>query len=468
MKYWILLFICYISSFAFAQQDKDTSSVLTQKQFYSWVVQYHPMAKKANLLSEKGKQSLKAARGNFDPYIDLFYQQKKFKGKEYYEYSQNALKIPTWFGLDVETGWDFADKNGIHFNDEYYTSSQGTGYLGLSMPLAQGLLIDYRRAELKKAKIYQEASEIERVVLLNDLLLHATQTYWDWVKAYYNLKIARETLDNSLTRFKAVKNTYLGGDMAGMDTLEAFLQVQSITYLVNEASVKFQNQAWLVSNFLWTEDQKPIEITIKTTPPLVVYQRNKQELSQLQGTIDKIVANHPQIKLYDFKRSSLEIDKRFKADKLKPKLKLKYQVLSENYGVEYSPKDYKWGLSFQFPLFLRTERANLALVKIKLQEVELGLQQKNRELIAKLQTTGNKLENIAQQIILYESAVDNYRRLLKAEEIKMLYGESSLFKVNSREQKLVNAEQKLMELKVKYYQTKALLAWVSGVLHLKI
>lgn len=463
MKYWVLLFIYFICSFVFAQED--TTLVLSQEQFYLWVAKYHPMAKKANLLSEKGKQSLKAARGNFDPYLDLFYQEKNFKGKEYYQYSRNALKIPTWIGLDVETGWDFADKSAIHFNEEYYTSPQGTGYLGVSMPLAQGLLIDYRRAELKKAKIYQEASELERIVLLNDLLLEATQTYWDWVKAYYNLKIAQETLTNSMVRFKAVKNTYLGGDMAGMDTLEAFLQVQSITYLVNEANVEFQNQAWLVSNFLWTEDQQPIEITVNTLPPTVIYQQNEQELANLQASIDKIIENHPQIQLYDFKRSSLEIDKRFKADKLKPKLKLKYQLLSENYGIQYSEQDYKWGLSFQFPLFLRTERGNLALAKIKLQEVELGLQQKNRELIAKLQTTGNKLENIAKQITLYESAVNNYKRLLKAEETKMFYGESSLFKVNSREQKLINAQQKLMELKVKHYQTKALLAWVSGTLY---
>ena len=74
-------------------------------------------------------------------------------------------------------------------------------------------------------------------------------------------------------------------------------------------------------------------------------------------------------------------------------------------------------------------------------------------------------ENIATQIELYQSAVQNYERLLKAEETKMFYGQSSLFKVNSREQKLINAQQKLMQLKIKHYQTKALLAWVSGVLY---
>ncbi len=465
-----LLLFFFLASVLIPQVWGQNSSILSEKQFLELVSQFHPMAKQANLLSEKAKQNLMKARGNFDPYVDLYYQEKQFNGKRYYEYSQNAIKIPTWVGVDVETGWDFADKNGKHFNEEKFTYSTGTGYVGVSVPLAQGLLIDKRRAEVKKARIYEQASEAEKIAMLNDLLFDAVQTYWDWAGAYHNLKIVDSSLSTSKRRLIAIKNSFLGGDKAGIDTVEAFLQVQSMTYFFNEATVEFQNKAWLVSNFLWNDNQEPIEISTDIRPEEFLYQKNIEELNQIRASVDTLASKHPQVQLYQLKRNSLEVDRKFKADKLKPKLKFKYQQLTPGYlGYEggYSARDnYKVGLSLEVPLFLREARGNLALTKLKIQEVNFKLQAKNRELITKLKTTTNKLENINRQIDLYESAVQNYETLLKAEDTKVFYGESSLFKVNAREQKLLNARQKLIQLKIKHFQTKSKLAWISGQLGL--
>lgn len=459
-----LLIFFFVNIFA-----QDTT--LSEKEFLQLVLQYHPMAKQADLLSEKAKQNLRSARGNFDPYIDLYYQEKQFKDKRYYEYSRNAIKFPTWLGIDFETGWDFSDNKGQHFNDEYYTSSTGTGYVGVSIPLAQGLLIDKRRAEVKKAKIYQQASETEKIVLLNDLLFDAVQAYWNWVGAYHNLQIVDSSLSTSKRRLKAIKNSFLGGDKAGIDTLEATLQVQSMIYHLNEATVEFQNHTWLVSNFLWTEDLQPVEITTEVKPLAFLYEKNKEELNQIRLSVDTLVKNHPQIQLYQLKKQSLLIDQKYKADKLKPKLKLKYHQLTEGYlGYKsgYSiGENYKIGFSLEMPLFLRQARGNLAFTKLKIQEVEFKIQQKNRDLFTKLEMTANKLENIDKQIELYEQAVQNYKTLLKAEDTKVFYGESSLFKVNAREQKLLNAQQKLIQLKIKHFQTKSKLAWISGNIYIQ-
>ncbi|MGQ3015574.1 MAG: TolC family protein, partial [Flavobacteriales bacterium] len=47
---------------------------------------------------------------------------------------------------------------------------------------------------------------------------------------------------------------------------------------------------------------------------------------------------------------------------------------------------------------------------------------------------------------LYTSTVNNYQRLLDAENRKFGIGESSLFLLNSRESKLIESQQKLIEL----------------------
>jgi len=49
--------------------------------------------------------------------------------------------------------------------------------------------------------------------------------------------------------------------------------------------------------------------------------------------------------------------------------------------------------------------------------------------------------------------------------LKFSNGESSLFVVNSRENKVLEMQQKLTELKAKLYKSKCAIDWVSGVLN---
>jgi outer membrane protein TolC len=78
----------------------------------------------------------------------------------------------------------------------------------------------------------------------------------------------------------------------------------------------------------------------------------------------------------------------------------------------------------------------------------------------------NEQDNFIAQIELYEGAVQNYNTLLEAEYIKFDLGESSIFLVNSREQKLIEAQLKLIELRGKFFKTRQKLEWAAGRLGL--
>jgi outer membrane protein TolC len=54
--------------------------------------------------------------------------------------------------------------------------------------------------------------------------------------------------------------------------------------------------------------------------------------------------------------------------------------------------------------------------------------------------------------------------LQRGEETRFQAGESSLFLINARENKTLEALQKLQELKSKYYQTENALQWAAGIL----
>ena len=67
----------------------------------------------------------------------------------------------------------------------------------------------------------------------------------------------------------------------------------------------------------------------------------------------------------------------------------------------------------------------------------------------------NELESFEKQNILISDIVSNYNAMLSAEERKFSFGESSLFLINSRESKLIDAVLKQNLVENKFYTAKA-------------
>lgn len=107
------------------------------------------------------------------------------------------------------------------------------------------------------------------------------------------------------------------------------------------------------------------------------------------------------------------------------------------------------------PLLLRKERGDLQLTKIKMNQVNLDRQQENLNITNKIKAYQMEINNLYNQIQLYRDAVNNYQVLLNGEKRKFEEGESSLFIVNSRENSLISAEVKLIEVLGKYQKAQA-------------
>jgi outer membrane protein TolC len=134
----------------------------------------------------------------------------------------------------------------------------------------------------------------------------------------------------------------------------------------------------------------------------------------------------------------------------------------EDIGNSFLANNYKMGLYFSMPLFLRTERGKLQSTKIKIQDNNLALQQINRDIATNLETTHNELLLLAEQITAQETLARQTELLRNGEQIRFENGESSLFLVNTREMNLVNQRVKLWELRTKYAKGQATLNWAAG------
>ena len=119
-------------------------------------------------------------------------------------------------------------------------------------------------------------------------------------------------------------------------------------------------------------------------------------------------------------------------------------------------------MSFAYPLLLRQERAKLQLNRLKQQDAELGLQQDAREIETGVLTVANSWAALREQLALQQQVVANAERLRNGEQTRFENGESSVFLLNSRNTKLLEARQKLAALQAKYAQTQATLRWAAG------
>lgn len=448
-------------------QDQKTAAVVTLPAFFEQILKHHPVAKQAALLPEQAKQEIRIARGQFDPTVNSYYSNKEFSGKEYYRLWDSNLKIPTWFGPEVKAG--FEDNSGQYLNPQNQVPPEGLLYAGVSVPIGQGLLIDQRRATLRQARLAANMLEAERVKNINKLLLQAAKDYWDWYFAFQQRELYARSLSVANVRRKAVMERAAAGDLAAIDTVEASIEVQKRQVLFQEADVDYQNARLLVSNYLWQEDLVPVELSENSVPAALGSTLTPLPQDSLQQLFNLAQNQHPDLLKLQLKTEQLEIDRRVQADKFKPKLNAEYYVLQrrlaqspEFFSNSYLLDNYKFGLSFSYPLLLRAERGKYQLLKLKLRDNALETQQTQREVLNQLQAAYNQWQMLEAQLQRQEQLVQQSQLLLQAEQTRFEAGESSLFLTNSREMSLLSNEVKLYELRAKYAKNKTFLLWAAG------
>ena len=446
--------------FTVSVKANDSTVVLNLDTFIYYVKNFHPVAKQAQLKLKEGKSTMLSARGNFDPKISSTIDEKYYGQKEYFQYFNAGISIPTWAGIDIKSGYN--SSYGDFVNPEWITPDAGLYQVGVALPVLQGLLFDQRRNAFRQAEIYQKSTVEEQRLMMNDILLEAGSAYWNWFQSYQNFKVLEEVYAVNQQRFTAIKSSATFGDRPMLDTLEASVQLQERFLSKEQARLEFIKRSFEISSYLWTEDELPLMIREGTIPSLTL--PNVEVV--LQATLDDIVKQHPQINLANYKIQSLEFDKRWKQEQLKPVLNFNYNALSvattNSEALTYNLNNYKWGLSFAVPVLLRKERGGLQLAKIKLQDANYERDRKTNILTNKIKANEQELILLNQQIASYQQTVKGYEQLLYAENTLFETGESSLFLVNTRETNMINARLKLVDIQTKQQKSVLMLKYNMG------
>lgn len=447
--FFIMIYIAGVSTITAQENLKPLEETFTFQSYLAFVKQHHPVVKQAELTLKIGEANLLKARGGFDPKIEVDYDRKKFKGTEYYDQLNTTFKIPTWYGVEFKA--NFEENSGSFLNPSMTVPENGLYSAGVTLSLAQGLLINDRMASLKKAKYFTQQTQAERNLLVNELLYQASIAYFEWLEATNEVRIYETFLSNAKTRFDAVVRSVEEGDKAAIDITEARIQRQNYELNLEAAKLKMIKTTLNVSNYLWI-DGVPVEVQDNLVPVLPSLEDLETSLL-LEDTVDTslLEANHPKIQSLSSKINALLVDRALKRNKLLPKVDLQYNFLSQEYNVldSFNTANYKAFVNVSFPLFLRKERGDVQLANLKLEEATFERTNEKLRIVNKIEGIKTEIKSLLNQYELVQSIVTDYDALVKAEERKFFLGESSLFLINSREQKLIDAQFKQNSITIK-------------------
>jgi outer membrane protein TolC len=443
MKYFFLIVIL-LETAAFGQSNNDELPAnlkeLSFNEYLGFVKKYHPLVKNANLEISMAQANLMMARGGFDPKLELDFNKKQFQGTEYYSILNSSFKIPTWYGIDIKAGFD--DNQGYYLDPQNKTPGNGLTSLGISVPLGQGLLINQRMADLQKAKIQVKLSQAEQKLEAIAVLYDASIAYFNWKKNYQEVVLYENYSVNAQKRYKGISSLIKMGDKPEIDSVEAGIVVKNRLLALEDSRLKLNKSKLELSNYLWMENNIPLELSDIIIPEEKLKESIQETLfiSDLLN-LDFSITNHPKIEALQSKIELLTVEKEMKANLLLPKIDIGYSYLAEpNATKTNNSENYKVGVDFYFPLFLRKERGSLKLAQYKIQETQFIRDLEKVQLTNKIRSQKIEIQSLSKQQKLISKLVQDYTTMLLSEERLFNLGESSLFLINTRENNLVTAQ----------------------------
>lgn len=436
-----------------------SQSTFSEEELIAVVKKFHPIAKAAAIDIDMANANLLSNRAPFDPAVKWNNSQKTFDGIDYYNRGLGELKIPTWYGLDFYAGTE--NISGNRTNPE--ETKGKLSYIGVSLPLVQNMVLDKRRAAWRTAKLLVNQTEMQRRTAVNQLVADALQAYWNWWQHFNSVRLVDSSLSNAQKRFTMVKTAFILGDRPAIDTIEALAQVQTFALQKTEVEMQLQKSSIELSGFLWKEDNQSYQLSEEIVPaPKAMMDISLDDLLQ-KGNL------HPELLTYKYKLNSLQIEKKLKFQSLLPDIDVKYQYLSKGYnptknlGTSFFENNYRFALSFSMPLRLSEGRGEFQKAKLKIKQTTLQQLDKSTQIQNKIKQYFTEWQQTSKQLTTQQNIISNYFLLQTGEETRFFNGESSLFLVNSREQKTLEAKQKQIELQSKRYKAFTNLLWSAGV-----
>ena len=319
--------------------------------------------------------------------------------------------------------------------------------MGLQTNLLQGLLIDKNRADLLKARQYKLYYDAEQKIIQNEVLFQSTIAYADMLLQRSLLNVYKRFETNAKVRYDAMVQLVQIGERPTIDSVESFIQLKSRNIDLSATQLEFNKQLFDVMSKMQMPQLFAYKVDVSNQLDSL-YQSSVKYMSALT----QATASHPIIQQAQAKQGVLGVDLKLKKELIKPVLEVNYQFIQSK-GLQnpiwFDLNQYKLSARLSFPLYFRKSVNEYQLSKYWLQNNQLDINTKQIQLSAKAAYIQSNSVALLGQISDAQNSKQLNDQLFEAEQIKFEHGESSLFLLNTREIRALEAEIKLMNLKLK-------------------
>ncbi|MGQ9862954.1 MAG: TolC family protein [Bacteroidia bacterium] len=404
---------------------------LSLEEVYQKATQYHPLLQIAQRIPAIAQAQYLSAQSVWDPYLQGSTFQKDFKSQRYFSFLYTDIKIPVYNGIHLKASYEKGE--GPYLNPERYTSESHLLSVGIQVPLLQGLWMDYRRFTTRKAQLYLKLSLAQRELMRNDVYLEIAQDYWNWYQSFFTLQVYRALEANAYRRLEGVLRAFQQGEASAYDTLQAHVEWQSRQVQRRRYEGEYAEKALHLHKHLWDTTISPQAFLATYVPAPKIPQPNLSP--------DSLLANHPKLQILQQKYQLAELHLRWARWQLLPILNAEYNFLQTD-EMPISPSlqtNYKWGLSWAMPLYLRQARGQAQEAQKEKQNLQAEIDFFQRALYNKFWSLRLNIDSLGRALETQEKWVQNAQRLLELENQRFRLGESDLFILNRIEREALQA-----------------------------
>ena len=353
---------------------------------------------------------------------------------------QDIVKIPTKYPVDFSLGYE--NNSGEFLNGDNDVPTNGLLYGTISVSVLRGLLFDEQRFSITGSELLADKSKIEKELIVRDVIIKSLHTYVEWSTAYNELEITNEYLSRVTERHSLVKQLFENGDKPAIDTIESRINLNTATKTKIKAAENLLRKRQKINLLLWGASNEPIQLLESVVPQNI---STVMELLQYETiAISQNWNNDPTIRKKQISIDQINLNNRLEREQLKPQLDLKLNTIHSlgdaDLAYSYNVNDYKLGASLLIPLRNRKTKGQIRLNEALITQNRLDQNYYINELGNRYEMLTNAIALRQQSLDISLEKLDNSNLLYTAEQLKFELGESSVFLLNSRERKLLEAE----------------------------
>lgn len=427
------------------------SSALPFSDVLYWVLKNHPVLKQANNYLPIAKAELLASRGAFDPSLSIYRSEKNEGSNQFYRNQNLDVYIPNYFGGGISISNPF---------NKTQSGESGSLSVGAELPLLKGLITDYRRTALGKAKINVKMSLAERDHWINDVVRDVFTEYAQWLLAHESAEQIEGVLRLATERQRGLRKLYESGAGTSVDTLETFVQWQQYKAKFDLAVWKKEKQRLMLSMYLWDESGTPIEplsTVYPTSAGLAWIDSMVAEASGFINNPQNTEVLQPALRMSLLKVESQQLEFNLAKNQMLPSLNLQYGYYQPNVAWRISPntatQSTGFGLGFQSSLFLKQQRGQYRQLQLSLENAKLDVDNKQRNYAVKSSALLQEFQVQKSQFDQWLGVSRNQRKLYDMEARRLEAGDVNFFVLNTREMRLLDLNLLALEYKFLYQQS---------------